>query len=73
MYKNIVIAVAIVLSIIGPLIAPDNTPDADDQVLELANMNPGFSTKMLLAQKNNDIDNTSILKKIFIGKENPTD
>lgn len=67
----LVIAVAIVLSIIGPLIAPDNTPDADDQVLELANMNPGFSTKMLLAQKNNDIDNTSILKKIFIGKENP--
>ncbi|HQG38332.1 MAG TPA: hypothetical protein PLK15_04325, partial [Chitinophagales bacterium] len=50
----VIICIAIVLSIIGPVIAPDKTPDADDQVLELANENPGFSVKMLLVQKNRE-------------------
>lgn len=65
-----IICVAIVLAIIGPSIAPDGTPDADDQILQLANVNPGFSTKMLLVQKNREEKPTSFLKKIFIGKEN---
>lgn len=69
----IVICIAMVLSIIGPSIAPDKTPDADDQVLQLANMNPGFSTKMLLVQKNREEKKSSFLSKIFIGKENPNE
>lgn len=66
----IIICIAIVLAIIGPSIAPDGTPDADDQILQLANVNPGFTTKMLLVQKNREEKPTSFLKKIFIGKEN---
>ena len=65
-----VICIAIVLAIIGPSIAPDRTPDADDQILQLANMNPGFKTKMLLVQKNREENKTSFLKRVFIGKEN---
>ena len=47
----IVICIAIVLAIIGPSIAPDKTPDADDQILEIANVNPGFSIQLLLSHQ----------------------
>ena len=66
----VIICIAIVLSIIGPVIAPDKTPDADDQVLELANENPGFSVKMLLVQKNREEAKKSLLSNFFLGKEN---
>lgn len=66
----VIIYIAIVLSIIGPVIAPDKTPDADDQVLELANENPGFSVKMLLVQKNREEAKKSLLSNFFLGKEN---
>ena len=66
----IVICIAIILAIIGPSIAPDKTPDADDQILELANMNPGFSTKVLLLQKNREEKSPSIISRIFLGTEN---
>ncbi len=66
----IVICIAIVLAIIGPSIAPDKTPDADDQILELANVSPGFSTKMLLVQKNREEKSLSIFSRIFLGVEN---
>lgn len=66
-----VIVVAMVLAIIGPSIAPDKTPDADDQVLELANVNPGFQVKMLLVQKNREERAPSFLKRILFGRDNP--
>jgi len=69
----IVICIAIMLAIIGPSIAPDKTPDADDQILELANVNPGFSTKMLLVQKNREEKAPSLLSRIFLGTENPNE
>lgn len=69
----IVICIAIILAIIGPSIAPDKTPDADDQILELANVSPGFSTKMLLVQKNREEKSPSIFSRIFLGRENPNE
>ncbi len=69
----VIICIAVVLAIIGPSIAPDKTPDADDQVLQLANMNPGFTTKMLLVQKNREENPTSFLKRVFTGKDNPNE
>lgn len=68
-----VICIAIILAIIGPSIAPDKTPDADDQILELANMNPGFSTKVLLLQKNREEKSPSVISRIFLGTENPNE
>lgn len=68
-----VICIAIILAIIGPSIAPDKTPDADDQILELANMDPGFSTKVLLLQKNREEKSPSFISRIFLGTENPNE
>ena len=69
----IVICIAIVLAIIGPSIAPDKTPDADDQILEMANVNPGFSIKLLAVQKNREEKAPSLLSKIFLGRDNPNE
>ncbi len=66
-----VIVIAMVLAIIGPSIAPDKTPDADDQVLELANVNPGFQVKMLLVQKNREERNPSFFSRLLFGRDNP--
>lgn len=68
-----VIGIAIVLAVFAPAIAPDNTPDADDQILELANVNPGFSVKLLMAKKNKEEIKIGLLKSIFLGKENPNE
>lgn len=69
----IIISIAIILAIIGPSIAPDKTPDADDQILELANVSPGFSTKVLLVQKNRLEKSPNIFSRIFLGTENPNE
>jgi peptide/nickel transport system permease protein len=66
-----VILFAIFLAIFAPIIAPDGTPDANDQVLELANKNPGFTTKVLLVNKNRDDVKVSWLGRIAHGKDNP--
>lgn len=66
----VVICVAILLAIIGPSIAPDKTPDADDQILELANVNPGFSVNVLLLQKNREEKSPSFFSKVLFGKDN---
>jgi peptide/nickel transport system permease protein len=73
MLSLLLICISIVLAVIGPSIAPDKTPDADDQVLELANVNPGFQTKMLLVQKNREERSPSFFTKVFFGKDNPNE
>jgi peptide/nickel transport system permease protein len=69
----IVISIAIVLAIIGPSMAPDHSPDADDQILELANVSPGYSTKVLMVQKNREEKSPNIFTRILFGTENPNE
>ena len=69
-FSLIVIVFAVILAFIGPSVAPDKTPDADDQVLELANASPGFTVKMLLVKKNREEKNTNIISRILFGKNN---
>lgn len=69
-FSLIVIVFAVILAFIGPSVAPDKTPDADDQVLELANASPGFTVKMLLVKKNREEKNPNIISRILFGKNN---
>lgn len=72
-FSLIIIAIAVLLAIIGPSVAPDKTPDADDQVLELANVNPGFKVKMLLVQKNREERSPSFFTRVLFGRDNPNE
>lgn len=69
-FSLIVIVFAVILAFIGPSVAPDKTPDADDQVLELANASPGFTVKMLLVKKNREEKDPNIISRILFGKNN---
>jgi peptide/nickel transport system permease protein len=63
--------IAILLAVFSPLIATDNTPDANDQILELANMSPGYTTQILKVRKDREEPHTTWLQRIFKGIENP--
>ncbi len=66
-----IIIIAIFLAIFAPLIATDNTPDANDQILELANMPPGYKINILKVRKDREEPHTGWLNRIFKGVENP--
>jgi len=60
-----------ILAVIAPAIAPDKTPNANDQVLEIANMRPGFSLQMLKVRKDRNEQPVGLLKRVLSGRENP--
>ena len=57
------------LSLLGYLIAPDSSPNANGQHLEIAVQKPGFATQMLLQHKATTITDGGILSKLANGKE----
>lgn len=65
-----IIVIAVLIAIFGYLLAPDSTPSANDQVLEIATSSPGFEIDMLQVRKNRPIAGSNILKKIAGGAEN---
>lgn len=64
----VIIAISLVLAVLGYLITPDKTSNANDQVLQITNKPPGFETKMLLRRKNKNIESTSFLNTMLFGK-----
>ena len=52
MFGLLVITFAFIITILGPLIRPDSTPYANDQLLEITTKTPGFSIKLLHIKKN---------------------
>jgi len=65
-----ILAVAVV-SVLGYLITPDSTPDANNQILQLSAKPPGTSVKMLLVKKNMEITQVSFFHKMLFGQESP--
>lgn len=70
-FGMIVIALAIFVAIFGYLLAPDNTPDANNQLIEVPLKSLGFKTKILAVHKNTEVESVSFFKKLFFGKPNP--
>ena len=65
-----IIAVFALIAILGALIRPDKTPDANDQILEISRKKPGFSVSMLEVELNKEIQKVSPLKLLFFGGQN---
>ena len=49
MFGLVVIALCMILAVLGYLITPDSTPDANDQILELSKKPPGFEREVDVA------------------------
>jgi peptide/nickel transport system permease protein len=58
-----------IIGMLGYLISPDQTPNANNQFLELAAQKPGFVAQMLKVRKNQTPIKQNILKTLFQGKE----
>ena len=67
----IVIALAIFIALFAYALAPDSTPNADDQIPELSLQNPGFSTTMLRVRKNQEIEKRSWWQHLLNGSPSP--
>lgn len=65
------IALCVVIALLGYLIAPDGTPNVNDQVPDIALKNPGFSIQVLKVRKNKVAESQNILTTIIYGKPNP--
>lgn len=68
MFGLFLILFATVVSVLGFLITPDSSPYANDQKPELHIKKPGFSSKMLLARKNENSHSTNWFKKMLFGE-----
>ena len=67
MFSMVVIVITLALAIFAPVISPDKTTNANDQILELANERPGFSKDVLRVRKNRTIRKGFFL----VGTDNP--
>lgn len=65
----VIILAAVLLAFICYLIAPDSTPNADRQIVEIQSRKPGFSIQFLKLPKENYIDDTSFFERIITGKK----
>ncbi len=70
-FGMITIVCAILLAILGYLITTDATPNANDQILQITNKAPGFTTSMLKVRKNRQIEFRNTFQKMLYGQENP--
>lgn len=68
MFGFIVIGLCMLMAVLGFLITPDCTPDANDQLLELSKKPPGFKAEMLLKRKNEPSHKINFLYKMAFGE-----
>ena len=66
----IFILIAVLAAILGYLIIPDKSPDANQQHIEIAARKPGFKVQMLKVCKNEDVANVGLIKRMLFGEKN---
>jgi len=67
----VMIGLATVFAMLGYLIAPDSSPNVNEQIVEVALKNPGFKIKVLQIRKNQEILDQGIFKTMIFGQANP--
>jgi peptide/nickel transport system permease protein len=59
------------IAILGYLITPDDTPQANDMLVQLSLKKPGASFTVLKIRKQDNIDTVNVLQKMFFGQPSP--
>jgi peptide/nickel transport system permease protein len=67
----IVITIATFIALFAYFLAPDHTPNANNQILELANQPPGFKVQLLQQIKPTPTQTTNIFAQLLNGAETP--
>jgi len=63
----LIISFFTLIAVLGSLIRPDGSPDANDQILEISRKKPGFEVSMLEVELNKEIQKTPFYKRLFFG------
>ncbi len=61
----------VIIAILGYKIAPDGTPDCDNQMIRIKLQPPGFSTDIIQIEKGLDIPHKNFFSQMFSGQETP--
>lgn len=69
MFGLAVIGFAVLIALLGYLVTPDPTPDANDQKPELKIKPPGFEVQMLLIRKNEESKKVNWFSRMLFGEE----
>jgi len=64
----ITIGLSVLVALLGFLITPDSTPDANDQLLELSIKPPGFKVQILKMRKNENVEHVNFFEKMRYGE-----
>lgn len=68
----LIIAIAALISLLGSVVRPDKTVNANDQMLQIARSKPGFSVQIISVLKNKEIEKTPFWQRFLLGgKELP--
>jgi len=65
----IFILIAFMLALLGYLIIPDRSPNANQQHIEIAARKPGFSVRMLKVCKNEAVEDRGVLSMMLFGQK----
>lgn len=63
------IVISMVISVLGYLIMPDQTPDANDGAVQIQKQRPGFKATFLKIRKNRTVEKRSMIDKALYGQE----
>lgn len=66
-----VIGMAILVAILGYTIAPDDSPQVNEQISAVALSDPGFTAIVLKIRKNAEVGKVGFFKKLAFGQPNP--
>ncbi|QKJ31918.1 ABC transporter permease [Mucilaginibacter mali] len=64
------IIISVIIAILGYLVMPDSTPQANDMVLQMSLKTPGSKFMLLRIRKSNPIDTVNIFQKLWSGQPN---
>lgn len=65
----ILISITTVISVLGYLIMPDSTPNANDGAIQIQKKLPGFRVQVIKSRKSIEVEETNFFFKIFTGEE----
>jgi peptide/nickel transport system permease protein len=63
------IILALIVSCLGSLVMPDQTPDANDGAVQIQKQPPGFKATFIKIRKNREIEKESLLHRALFGQE----
>jgi peptide/nickel transport system permease protein len=69
MLGAVIIGVALLVSVLGYLVMPDATPDANDGAVQAQKLPPGSSVRFLKIRKNVHVEQKSLVHKMLFGQE----